>query len=60
MSEPKNKKGVDIYRGLYYHFLLSFEWRLNHGVKGSKLMWWIRWRGKVKVLIEFLAMCKGV
>ena len=49
-----------MYSDIFYHLLLSFEWRFYHGVNGSKLMWWIRCRGEVKILIEFLDMCKGL
>ena len=51
---------MDIYGKLSYHLLLYFEWWIFHGVKGSKLIWWIRGREEVKVLIELLAMYEGV
>ena len=56
----KNKKGVDIFSDIYYHLFLSFEWRLNNGLEGSKCMCRIRWRGKVRVMIESLVMRGGV
>ena len=42
----ESKKSVDIYSYMSYHLFLSFEWRLNHGMEGSKFMCIIRWRGK--------------
>ena len=34
--EPFKKQGVDIYIDLSDHLLSSFEWRLFHGVGGSR------------------------
>ena len=51
---------MDIYNDLLYHLLLYFDWKLNCGLNSGKLMWRIKWRGKVKLLIEFLSMCVGV
>ena len=51
---------MDIYSDLTYHILLYFECIIYHVVKCGKLMWWIMWRGKVKMLIELLAMYGGV
>ena len=42
----KKKNGVNIYSDISYNSLFSFEWRLNHGMEGSKFMCIIRWRGK--------------
>ena len=53
------KKDVYNYGDLSYHLLLSFEWRLYHGMKGGKLVWWIRWKGGLKVMVSFLAMYGG-
>ena len=56
----KDKNSVEFYSDLSYHLFLYFEWRIHHSIKGGKLLWWIRWRGKLKILIEFLAMRGGV
>ena len=53
------KKGVDIYSDISYQLLLSFQWIINHGVDGGKFMCMVRWRGKVRVLIGYLAMYGG-
>ena len=60
LQNRKNKKGVDIYSDLSYHLFFSFKWRRNNGVESSKFMCRIRWRGKVRVLIEYLSMYGGV
>ena len=36
--KKEKKKGVDIYSDLSYHLLLSFGWRLNHGLGGGNFM----------------------
>ena len=41
-------------------YCYPFWWILIYNVKGVKLMLFISCMGKVKVLIEFLAMCGGV
>ena len=56
----KKKKRVWIFILIFtITYCCIFEWILYYGMKGSKLMLWIRWRRKVKVLIEFLSMCRG-
>ena len=51
---------MDIFIVLYYHSLLSFEWRLHHCAEVSKFnaVDWVE--REVRELIEFLAMCEGV
>ena len=57
---PKKEKRLYICIVIYpITYCCLFKWRFYHGVKGSKLMRRIKWMGEVKLLIEFLAMCRG-
>ena len=47
---------MNIYSDLSYHLLSSFEWKLFHGVEGSKFYVVDEVEGVVRLVIEFLAM----
>ena len=50
-GNPINKNNPTKSAGNSANLDRLFHSNSNHGVEYGKLMWWIMWRGKLKVLI---------